>query len=1460
MPVCDIGGEPALVFSTHDLRTLSRPDQMAEIEKCMQRAREVPLDPSDGKAFDIARLEMGDEHCHFVVSAHALILDCASFELLFEELLASVEAGAEVRELPNEPLQYAELAAWQNEWLGSAEAGPGRDYWRRLDLAPAEYLRLAGTGAAARPGGRFESVRRLLDPELAAHVLRLAARDGGAAADLLLACWLVLLHRLSGRSELVVGCAADGRQHEEVREVIGPLSRYVPVVVSVSGDTPFEEVAGTVREARQTAAQWLEGFDWALLREDGEETETPPWRYGFAHTRLRELSAGGEAAIRELTGYEEHFDCWLSCAESAGAVALSFCYIDSKLERGEVERLADRFELLLRQAVMQPRSLVGDLPVLPDHERQRLLVEFNDTAADYPRNQCVHQAIERHAANRPDDVAVVQGEQQITYGQLEARANRLARVLQSRGVGADSLVAICVERSIELVVAIFATLKAGGAYVPVDPAYPPERTAFLLEDTEAAVLITQSHIAGGLPESDAAVVILDRDEREIRTQQDARPPCPATPGNLVYVIYTSGSTGLPKGVVITHEKLMISNAARVARFGHVPRKFLLLSSFAFDSSVVGIFWTLCGGGTLLLPDGEQPDPLELPELIARQEVSHLLTLPSFYSLLLRQSAPANLAGLHTVIVAGEACPRKTIERHRELLPQAGLFSEYGATETTVFSSVCDCLTQTLQVASLGEPIDNAEMYILDSRLQPVPVGVAGEVHFGGPALALGYLNRPALTAERFLPHPFSARPGARLYKSGDLARHLENGEIEFLGRTDNQVKIRGYRVELEEIEIALAAHQAVDETVVLARADLNEEKRLIAYVVATAGNSPAVSELREFLKIALPEYMVPAVFVFLDSMPRTPNGKVDRTALPEPGPDRPDLEGSFVAPSTGNENLLARIWADVLGLEQVGVNDNFFELGGDSILSIQIVWRARRAGLELTPRHMFEHQTVAELAAAAAGLGSPTCVADQGPVTGAIPLTPVQQWFFDLQVPQPGHWNMPVMLELLEPVDPRTLETALQALVDHHDALRLRFWQEGGSWRQENAAAGEPVRVRNADLAAVPEGDRPAALMALAGEAQASLDLERGPILRAALFDQGPQQPQLLLLAVHHLAVDGVSWRILLEDLQNALEQAGRGSPVALPAKTTSFKQWADELRSLATSATLQAEREHWLNLAETAAPFRPERPQGRNLERDVRRVRVVLEQEETQQLLTRVHRVYDTQINDVLLTALVHAITDWTGESSLLINLEGHGREYLADGIDLSRTVGWFTTDFPALLRATSPFEPGTALQAVRNQLRDTPNQGIGFGLLRYLNRDDPELEPIRRMAQPGLSFNYMGQFDQLFREGSGFRLSTQDCGISLCPDGRRPFVLEVYGSVADGKLALDWEYSRDMFDASTVEALSRNFLERLRSLIGHCLAAGGGGARSAAAADFDWGDDDLADIAKAIQRARSPSPESAQ
>jgi non-ribosomal peptide synthase protein (TIGR01720 family) len=921
----------------------------------------------------------------------------------------------------------------------------------------------------------------------------------------------------------------------------------------------------------------------------------------------------------------------------------------------------------------------------------------------------------------------------------------------------------------------------------------------------------------------------------------------------VYVIYTSGSTGKPKGVMVTHCGLVISNAARIAWYRAMPERFLLLSPLAFDSSVVGIFWTLCEGGTLVLvPDEVQRDILRLADVITTARVTHLLTLPSFYALLVDHALPGQLNGLRTVIVAGEPCPKALVDRHRERCHAAALFSEYGATETTVWSNAYDCTKQTLPMAPIGSPIANAEVYLLDARRQPVPVGVPGEVYLGGAGLAKGYLHRPDLTAERFIAHPFGRERGARLYRSGDLARHLPGGDIEFLGRIDNQVKIRGFRVELEEIEALLRKHPAVREAAVVLRGGedaRSRSKHLVGYVVAESATSP--DDFRAFLGRELPGYMIPATFVRLDRLPLTPNGKVDRRALSAPGPvTQRASEPGVVAPRTSVEQVLARIWADLLGVPRVGIHDNFFELGGDSILSIQMIARCHLAGLRLTPRDVFRHQTIAELASAGTAL---MALDEQAPVTGALPLTPIQLWFLGQEPVDPDHANVSMMLELRRPLDHGRLRAVVRHLLEHHDALRLRFRRSGADWQQTVAPSDDTDPVSCIDLADVAHEAQEAAILAHAARLQASLDLAAGPLVRVARFDLG-SRPGRLLLVFHHLAFDGVSWRIVLEDLATARRQLEAGAAIQLPAKTSSFKRWAERLPALADSAELAAELDYWLASVPSGilpCPLDyPEAPAA-NTVASSRTITVTLTPAETAAVLQTLPRVYGTRIDDVLLTALVLSWERWTGRSSLLIELESHGREDIFDDVDVSRTVGWFTAVYPVLLTRDGPTR-ATALTGMKARLRGVPRRGIGYGLLRYLSSDPDVRRRLAGLPRPDLSFNNLGQFDQVLSGSDLFGRAWLSGGPDRSPRAHRPHVLEVVAAVVAGRMQVDWVYSERLHRAETIEAVAEAFIESLRAIIAGGQALDPGVPGSTGVADFGWDEAELRRVTAAIRRAR--------
>ncbi|MBE9003325.1 AMP-binding protein, partial [Nostoc sp. LEGE 12447] len=771
-------------------------------------------------------------------------------------------------------------------------------------------------------------------------------------------------------------------------------------------------------------------------------------------------------------------------------------------------------------------------------------------------------------------------------------------------------------------------------------------------------------------------------------------------------------------------------------------------------------------------------------------------------------------------------------------------NEYGPTETVVGCCIYQVPTgENLSTSvAIGNPIANTQLYVLDQYCQPVPIGVVGELHIGGLGLARGYLNQPELTAQKFIPNPFSQIPGERLYKTGDLARYRPDGVLEFLGRIDDQVKIRGFRIELAEIQSVILEHSGVKEAVVIAREDVPGNKRLAAYIVWNAESPSSIDVLQSFVSEKLPDYMVPSVFVPLKALPLTNNGKVDTKALPAPEEVRAE-SGTFVAPTTPTEKLLADIWTKVLRVERVGIHDNFFELGGDSILSIQIIAKANQAGLQLIPKQMFDNQTIAKLAAVAGTVR--TIQAEQGLVTGDVFLTPIQHWFFEQNQPEPHHCNQAILLEMRQNFDTEVLEQVMQQLILHHDSLRLRFVKEVSEW-QQFIAPPRDITVTRCDFSTLPQQEQELAIASTATKLQASFNLSESPLVQAAIFDRSANQPSYLLLIIHHLAVDGVSWRILLEDFQTVYTQLQAGEAIKLPAKTTSFQQWAQKLKNYAQLDELQNELEYWCAESRRHVSRIPvDFPGGENTVVSARTISVSLSVEDTQALLQKVPAAYQTQINDVLLTALVQTFAEWIGEPTLLLDLEGHGREDIFDDVDLSRTVGWFTTIFPVLLNLPATSDQATTVKTIKEQLREIPNRGIGYGVLRYLSDDESIAEKLQTLPQAEVLFNYLGQSDQVLSESSTFSLADADIGSASSPKGSRRHLLDINAIVVTDRLQISWTYSNAIHRQSTVENLAENFIKALLSLI-HQVSENN--SLPADLSDFQWSETDLENIIAAI------------
>ena len=723
---------------------------------------------------------------------------------------------------------------------------------------------------------------------------------------------------------------------------------------------------------------------------------------------------------------------------------------------------------------------------------------------------------------------------------------------------------------------------------------------------------------------------------------------------------------------------------------------------------------------------------------------------------------------------------------------------------------------------IGRPIANTQLYVLDGRLNAVPAGVSGELYIGGDGLARGYLNRPDLTAERFVPDPFSSQPGRRLYKTGDLVRYRSDGNLEYLGRLDHQVKVRGFRIELGEIESALLSHSRVREAVVIVREDTPGDKRLVAYIVGDS--SLGISEMREYLQEKLPDYMIPSAFVMLNVMPLTPNGKVDRNGLPAPDTTRPDIAITYKAPTNAIEKVLASIWCAVLHLQQVGVNDNFFELGGDSILSIQIIARANREGLRLTPRHVFQYQTIAGLA----GVVDTVSVLpiERGVESGPTPLTPIQHWFFERDLPDRHYFNQGRLLVFRQRVCSEYVERVCHLVVEHHDALRMRFERTESGWQQAHVSREENSFFTRVDLSGLAAADLGSAITDSCSQLQSSLDLTNGPLLRVAYFDLGPDQAARLFIVIHHLVVDGVSWGVLLSDLCLGLEQLERGEEPGLGSRTTSFQSWSKRLTEYAQSIALRNEQDYWLSETRRIVSCIPcDHSNGLNTVSSQNVLDVALDESETRALLQEVPAVYHTQINDVLLSALAQALGSWSGEKRVLVDLEGHGREPLFEDVDLSSSVGWFTSLFPVLLELPSVPGPGELLKSVKEQLRLIPNHGIGYGVLRYLSSDADVKERLARLPGAQVSFNYLGRFDEVLSDTSFFAAAPEETGSMYSSLGKRSYALGVLSRIRQGRLEVSWNYSEELFQRSTVRGLAVSYLAALRAMILHCKSPDAGG-----------------------------------
>ncbi|MEV5761071.1 amino acid adenylation domain-containing protein [Streptomyces tendae] len=1441
----------------------------AEVDARMRRAAGYVFDlaseiPLRATLFEVGEGESTDRWALLLLTHH-IASDAWSRGILIRDLVAAYAARTTTGRAPDLaplPVQYADYSLWQRSVLGSeddpaSEATRQLDHWKRaLSGLPEELSLPFDRPRPAVASYRGDRVAFDLPQDVYERLVRVGREQGASLFMVLQAGLAALLTRLGAGTDIPLGTPIAGRTDDALDDLVGFFVNTLVLRTDTSGDPTYAELVDRVR-AESLAAYAHQDLPFERLVE-AVNPERSLSRHPLFQTMLSFDNAGRAASHAELAGLAvsgrtlgapaAKFDLSFELAERpagpdrAAGLSCALDYSTDLFDRGTAQDVADRFVRVLTALADDPGRRIGETEILGRDERRRMLVEWNDTAVQHADRTAVHVLFEERAAAEPEALAVVSGEERLSYGELNARANRLAHRLLGRGVGRESRVAVFQERSVELIVATLAVLKAGGVYVPIDPQQPASRSEFILRDTGAVALLTDRD-PGDLPFAVDVPVLDVGPGTDLSGEADTDPGVPTDAEQLVYVMYTSGSTGTPKGVANTHHNVVHLAADRYWRGGRHER-VLMHSPYAFDASTFEIWTPLLTGGTVVVAPAGRLDAADLAAAISGHGVTGLFVSAGLFRVL-AEERPECFRGVREIWAGGDVVSPTAVRRVLETCPGTVVANEYGPTETTVFSAVNplrDPAEVPEAVVPIGRPLWNTRLYALDERLRPVPVGVPGELYIAGTGVARGYLGRAALTAQRFVADPF-AGAGERMYRTGDVVRWLADGRLEFLGRVDDQVKLRGFRIEPGEVEAVLAGHPEVSQAAVVLREDRPGDKRLVAYVVAGAGAEPEA--LRAHVAGTLPEYMVPSAVVLLDGLPLTLNGKLDRRALPAPdyGADT-ERRG----PRTEREKVLCALFADVLGLAEVGVDDGFFDLGGDSIMSIQLVSRARRAGLELSVRAVFEHRTVAALAEVVTETDT-TVTEEPGAGIGDVPLTPIMRWFLERGGPA-DQFNQSRLVQVPASLRLPDLTAALGALLEHHDALRARL-TDGSERRLEirgpGAVEADSV-VRRVDAAGL---DDDALQDLVRGEivaARERLDLGAGRVVQSVWFDRGDTRPGLLLLIVHHLVVDGVSWRILVPDLAEAHRAVAAGRPVELQPVGTSLRRWAQRLMEVAGDPARTAEADWWRSVLRPADPPLGRRPldTARDTYSSARHLTLTLPAAVTERLLTRVPAVFRAEVNDVLLAAFALAWARRGGGrgAGVLLDLEGHGREEeLVGGADLSRTVGWFTSLHPVRVDAgpadlADAFAGGPAAGAVvkrvKEQLREVPEKGIGYGLVRHLN---PRTAPgFAGLPTPQVAFNYLGRFTTAGVENAGSEavpdwtvLATASGVGGTDPRVALAHPLELNARTNDGprgpELSATWSWAGGILDEDEVRELAELWFRALEALADHAENPEAGG-----------------------------------
>ena len=1342
------------------------------------------------RAFDLSksplvRMELVKrKEDHLLLSdMHHIVGDGMSMEIFLREF-SKIYNGETLEELK---VQYKDYS----EWMKERDLNVQKQYWKGifeeeipvLDM-PSDYSR--PKEQSFQGGMKAERMGK----EAGQRIRELAKETGGTEYMVFLSAAMALLGRYSRQEDVVVGSPVSGRTHRDMESMLGMFvntlamrgkpnreKSYQTLLEEVKEESlkayenqeyPFEELVEEVDVKRDLSRNPL--FDVMLVMQNNEQAF-----YNLNGIDVEPVEQESKIAKLDLTFY---------IMEENGGYIIALEYCSDLYKESSADRILKTYIRILEQVSENKRVRIKDLELIGEEEKNQVLTVFNDTHSDYPTEKTVVELFEEQVELRPEDTAVMYEGKTLSYRELNEKANQLAHVLREKGVDRDSYVGIMSERSLEMIIGIYGIIKAGGAYIPIDPKYPKERIHYMINDSKPNVVLT--YMADLVTE----VEVIDLGNSKVYEGASKNNPERVNkPEDLLYVIYTSGTTGKPKGV-LCHHKGLINRVIWMHNNYPIHENDVILqkTTYTFDVSVWEIFWWgIVGAAVALLKPGGEKEPEEICKAIEREQVTVMHFVPSMLGMMEEHLKAENediskLKSLRWVFASGEALKEEHVKQFSNLFQRENkkvqLINVYGPTEASIDVTYYNCGDNAGRVP-IGKPISNTKIYILDGD-KLCGIGLPGELCIAGDGLARGYLNQEALTKEKFIDNPYEE---GKLYRTGDLARWHEDGNIEYLGRIDDQVKIRGFRIELGEIEAVLKKQPGVNEAVVIARTDRSGDNTLYGYVAAEEELN--INTLRMGLLRELPDYMVPGYLMRIEKIPVTQNGKLDKKGLPE---IQAKTENAYVEPENEKEAILSKVFKEILGIERVSVKDSFFELGGDSIKGIRVVSKVREAGYDMNIKDVMSGQTIEEISEKLKK--AEVLSYEQGEVKGSVKATPILQIFKNWELKEPHHFNQAMMIKV--DGNETQVEAAIKALVNHHDMLRSVYRAGNLEIRkyEENCYEFEAYDYRNEDK----EEEK---IEEKCEEKQRSMDLEKGPLFKSVLYKV--KEENYLFLCMHHLIVDGISWRILIEDIHSGIKQQKEGKEIKLPKKTASYQEWSEALLEYKESKKLEKEKSYWKEIEKEIkeGSYKGEKQE----ESGYGAVALKLNEEETKKLLTDSKKAYNTEINDLLLSGLGMAVKEVRGQDKVTIGLEGHGREALHKKIEVDRTVGWFTSMYPVILECHKEIEK--SIIRTKEMLRKVPNHGIGYGLLR------------ENKAESDISFNYLGEME----EGKETE-KIYSTGTSISEKNRLPGSITINGSVQRGELIFVINYDRSMYTEKEIKALAQAYGKKLKEEILHCCS----------------------------------------